>query len=41
MRNDYFGNLLLMMGNNNYKAGNTDISFKEYLKRKPIKTIAK
>lgn len=41
MRNNYFGNLLLMLGNNNYRAGNTDISFKEYLRKSPIKTIEK
>lgn len=34
MRKDYFGNLLLMLANNNYRAGNTDISFKEHLREK-------
>lgn len=39
MRNDYFGNLLLILGNNNYRVGNTDVSFKEYLRKKLSKLL--
>jgi len=30
-----------MLANNNYRAGNTDISFKEHLEKNTIKTLQK
>lgn len=33
MKKEYFGNLLLMLANSNYRAENADIGFKEHLLR--------